>query len=106
MSNRHFERLKQIYNFIPVSYRNGGAVDFSCFTTPVDEDEFAAKDRLNREQGEAIFQLPPGRGANRLKKRTSSLKKNHPSRRPGGYISHLMFRTLSEAKLCTPLGNG
>ncbi|WP_397505750.1 hypothetical protein [Qipengyuania sp. R86523] len=61
-SNRHFERLKQIYNFIPVSYLNGGAVDFSCFITPVDEDEFAARDRLSREQGEAIFQLPPWTG--------------------------------------------
>lgn len=68
-SNRHFERLKQIYNFIPVSYRNGGAVDFSCFIVPVDEDEFAARDRLSREQGEAIFQLPAWTGCESVEKK-------------------------------------
>jgi len=68
-SNRHFERLKQIYNFIPVSYRNGGPVDFSCFITPVEEDECAARDRLSREQGEAIFQLPPWTGCESVEKK-------------------------------------
>ncbi len=58
-SNRHFERLRQIYEFIPASSRSGGAIDFSCFISSIDEDESDARDRLSREQGKAIFQLPP-----------------------------------------------
>ena len=68
-SNRHFERLKQIYNFIPESFRNGGKVDFSCFIVPVDEDEFSARDRLSREHGEAIFHLPAWTGCESVEKK-------------------------------------
>lgn len=68
-SNRHFERLKQLYEFIPASYRTGGTVDFPCFIAPVDEDEFDARDRLSLEQGEAIFRLPPWTGCESVEKK-------------------------------------
>ncbi len=79
-SNRHFERLKQIYEHIPSNSRPSGSLDFNGFIVTVEEDEFEARDRLSREQGEAIFQLSPWTGC------LSADKKNRL--RPGSNIIH------------------
>ena len=79
-SNRHFERLKQIYEHIPVASRLGGALDFNSFIMPIDEDESEARERLSREQGEAIFQLPPWTGCESHSKKARL--------RSGDYLFH------------------
>ena len=61
-TNRHFNKLGQIHKFM-LDYVDGvSAIDFSKFTQAIDKDEREARLRYTREQGQAIFSLPPWTG--------------------------------------------
>lgn len=61
-TNKHFNKLDQIYTFMRKSVKVGDALDFNVFTVPIDEDEREARQRYTVEQGRAIFSLPPWAG--------------------------------------------
>jgi hypothetical protein len=58
-TNKHFGKLAQIHKFMRVSVLSAPAIDITKFTGTVEENDNEARDRLTREQGEAIFRLPP-----------------------------------------------
>jgi hypothetical protein len=61
-TNKHFNKLGQIHRFMLDHVDGVAAIDFTKFTQPLDQDERDARTRLSREQGRAIFSLPPWTG--------------------------------------------
>lgn len=60
--NKHFHKLAQVHAFVRSQVPSAPVIDFSEFTTAIDEDEREARKRYTREQGEALFSLPPWTG--------------------------------------------
>jgi integrase len=61
-ANKHFNKLGQIHSFTRKAVHIAEPIDFGEFTAPIDKDEREARLRYTREQGEAIFRLPPWTG--------------------------------------------
>lgn len=61
-TNKHFHKLAQIHAFMRSHVDAAPIIDFSPFTVAIDEDEREARQRYTREQGEALFKLPPWTG--------------------------------------------
>ncbi len=61
-ANKHFNKLGQIHSFTRKAVAIAEPIDFGEFTAPIDKDEREARLRYTREQGEAIFRLPPWTG--------------------------------------------
>ena len=61
-TNKHFHKLAQVHAFMRSQVPSAPVIDFSKFTTAIDEDEREARKRYTREQGEALFKLPPWKG--------------------------------------------
>ncbi|RYY29334.1 MAG: hypothetical protein EOP62_00390 [Sphingomonadales bacterium] len=61
-TNKHFNKLGQIHKFMLDHVDGVSAIDFSAFTQPIDKNEREARLRYTREQGQAIFSLPPWTG--------------------------------------------
>lgn len=61
-ANKHFNKLGQIHSFTRKAVPIAEPIDFGEFTAPIDKDEREARLRYTREQGEAIFRLPPWTG--------------------------------------------
>ena len=61
-TNKHFNKLGQIHSFMRKAVSVAEPIDFGEFTAPIDKDEREARLRYTREQGEAIFRLPPWTG--------------------------------------------
>lgn len=58
-SNKHYNKLGQIHAFMRKAVPGAEPIDFSEFTVAIPKDEREARERYSREQGEAIFRLPP-----------------------------------------------
>jgi integrase len=61
-ANKHYNKLAQIHVFMRKAVPAAEPIDFSEFTVAIDEDERDARERYTREQGRAIFRLPPWTG--------------------------------------------
>ena len=61
-ANKHYNKLGQIHSFMRGAVSTAEHIDFGEFTAPIDKDEREARLRYTREQGEAIFRLPPWTG--------------------------------------------
>ncbi len=61
-TNKHFHKLAQVHTFMRSQVPSAPNIDFSEFTTAIDEDEREARKRYTREQGVALFKLPPWTG--------------------------------------------
>ncbi|MEJ8630223.1 integrase [Sphingomonas sp. I4] len=61
-ANKHFNKPGQIHSFTRKAVAIAEPIDFGEFTAPIDKDEREARLRYTREQGEAIFRLPPWTG--------------------------------------------
>ncbi|MFD1035507.1 hypothetical protein ACFQ15_12650 [Sphingomonas hankookensis] len=61
-TNKHFHKLAQVHAFMRSQVPSAPVIDFSEFTTAIDEDEREARKRYTREQGVALFRLPPWTG--------------------------------------------
>lgn len=58
-TNKHFGKLAQVHKFMRKNVPSAPAIDFGKFTGTVEENDNEARSRLTREQGKAIFRLPP-----------------------------------------------
>lgn len=61
-TNKHFNKLAQIHAFMRTHVDAAPVIDFALFTVAIDADEREARKRYTREQGEALFKLPPWTG--------------------------------------------
>jgi integrase len=61
-SNKHFNKLGQVYAFMRKSVKVGAEIKFGTFTAAIDKDEREARQRYTVDQGRAIFALPPWTG--------------------------------------------
>lgn len=77
-ANKHLNKLGQIHSFMRKAVSIAEPIDFGEFTAAIDQDEREARQRYTREQGEAIFRLPPWTGCVGINDRLS----------PGSAIIH------------------
>lgn len=73
-ANRHFNKLGQIHDFMRANVPTAITIKFTDFTTTSDQNDCEARLRYTREQGEAIFRLPPWTGCAGLNDRLESGK--------------------------------
>lgn len=61
-ANKHYNKLGQIHKFMCGQVDAATPIDFGALTASINQDKREARKRYTREQGEAIFQLPPWTG--------------------------------------------
>jgi hypothetical protein len=71
-TNKHFNKLGQIFDFMHKCTNTPRLIDFAKYTVPTNEDEREARQRYSVEQGKAIFMLPPWTGCAGVNDRLST----------------------------------
>jgi hypothetical protein len=65
-TNKHFNKLAQIHQFMRKQVSAAAEIGFAEFAAAVEEDDRDARQRYSREQGRAIFHLPPWVGCKNI----------------------------------------